>query len=157
MTEDHPNIIRKKDILNDQRRAPHPLDDSHVRFTSSLGSKLGFTHIGVHSVVVKPGTTSCVFHFHKFSDEFAYIISGEGIVRIGDKRYQISAGDLIGSPANGQPHSIENNTNSDIVYLMVGNSPPVDICVYPEKEKTGYIYKDGEHKCSDFVDDRKIK
>jgi uncharacterized cupin superfamily protein len=73
---DQQYIVRKKDLTNEQKELPHPLDAAAVRHTRSLGDKVGLTKVGVHCVTLSPGNKSTVEHVHKLSDEFAYIISG---------------------------------------------------------------------------------
>ena len=42
----------------------------------------------------------------------------------------------MGFPSPSLPHSMHNNSNEDLVYLMGGESWPVDVVRYPEQQKT---------------------
>ena len=42
----------------------------------------------------------------------------------------------MGFPSPSLPHSMHNNSNEDLVYLMGGEKWPVDVVRYPEQQKT---------------------
>eukprot|EP00026_Physarum_polycephalum_P014904 Phypoly_transcript_15471.p1 GENE.Phypoly_transcript_15471~~Phypoly_transcript_15471.p1 ORF type:complete len:158 (+),score=14.90 Phypoly_transcript_15471:87-560(+) len=146
-------IIRKKDLANDQKELPHPLDSLAVRHTRSLGDKVGLTKVGVHFVTLKPGNRSTVEHVHKISDEFAYIISGAGTVTLDGNTFSLSEGDFIGFPANGPAHTIINNGDQDLVYIMGGDRPPFDVVRYPNMKKQLYVYDEKGQRKKDVADD----
>jgi len=153
---EHQYIVRKKDITNEQKQLHHPLDATSIRHTRSLGDKVGLTKVGVHCVTLKPGDKSTVEHVHKVSDEYAYIISGEGKVFLDDKEFSLFAGDFVGFPANGPAHTIINSGSSDLIYIMGGDRPPFDIVHYPGLQKQLYVYEEKGARKREVVDDKNL-
>lgn len=83
-----------------------------------------------------PGNVGCPFHWHAHEDEVFYIVSGRGVLRYGDERYEIGPGDCISCPANTKvAHQIANPFAEDLVYLAAGNYEPHEVCGYPDTGK----------------------
>lgn len=135
----------------EEKRNVHQFNDKAIRHTRSLGGIAGLTSIGIHLVRVEPGDETTQHHNHEMSDEFIYILSGEGTLFLGDDAFTIKQGDFAGFPMHGPAHSMKNTGSEDLVYLMGGGRPPVDICNYPKIQRRMYLingqkeYVDLEH------------
>ena len=120
----------------------HRFNSKAIRHTKSLGDIVGLTTVGIHLVRVEPGDETTQHHNHELSDEFIYILSGTAKINIGDESHQVSHGDFVGFPMKGLAHSMVNTGATDLVYLMGGGRPEIDICNYPHIKKRMYIIND---------------
>lgn len=147
-------VLRKHEIdgMKEEARV-HPFNDRAVMNLKSLGETAGLTETGVHLSRVAPGDETTAFHNHEFSDEFVYILSGTATLVAGDDQYELGAGDFAAFPANGPAHIMKNTGGEDLVYLMAGGRPHVDIVNYPRAGKK--MYKVGTRL--DIVDAQDIK
>lgn len=130
----------------------HPLDDGAQRKTMSLGDLTGLTKIGVHLNVLAAGAHSTVPHYHKFTDEFIYIIQGQGLLNFGDEKLTVKSGDFVGLPAHGPAHSVLNNGIDELSYIVGGNRAEFDVCDYPSMNKRLFVYSDKSKRQLDFFD-----
>lgn len=135
-----------------ERRNVHQFNDKAIRHTKSLGDLAGLTTMGIHLVRVEPGDETTQHHNHEISDEFVYILAGNGTLYLGDDAHPISAGDFAGFARNGPAHSMKNTGNVDLIYLMGGGRPPVDICNYPNIARKMWIVN-GE---KEYVDSEQL-
>ena len=113
-----------------ENRNVHQFNENAIRNTKSLGDLVGLTSVGFHLVRVEPGDETTQHHNHECSDEFIYILSGCGTLSLGNEDIEIGAGDFAGFPMNGPAHSMKNTGKEDLVYLMGGGRPDIDICNY---------------------------
>ena len=76
------------------------------------------------------------FHAHAREDEIFYVLSGRGVLRLGDSVQEIGPGDCVSCPAgHGVAHQIANPFDEDLVYLGIGVNDPHEVCVYPDSGK----------------------
>lgn len=113
----------------------HFLNPNARRVNKSLGDLTGLTGIGVHLIEVPPGATSTEFHVHYHEDECTYVLTGSGVVRIGDEEFEIGPGDFIGYRAGGLPHTMLNTSDAPLRCLVVGERLSHDVGDYPEQSK----------------------
>jgi uncharacterized cupin superfamily protein len=130
----------------------HPINPQARRRTTSLGDATGLTRVGVHINVIAPGGLSTEPHTHASVDEFIYVLSGQGSVTLGGNSHAVGAGDFIGFPANGPAHAMTNTGSDDLVYLVGGNRPAVDVCDYPQAGKRLYVFEGPGGRQYDVVD-----
>lgn len=147
-------VLHKRDIdgMEDLHRI-HPFNDKAVINMKSLGNTAGLTTLGAHLVRIAPGDDTTACHNHELSDEFVYILSGTATLTLGEEEHELQAGSFAGFPANGPPHIMKNTGSEDLVYIMAGGRPHVDIVNYPRAGKK--MYKVGERL--DIMDTRDIK
>jgi uncharacterized cupin superfamily protein len=110
------------------------------RFAARIGRAgpiIGSTGLGCSLTVVPPGKRAWPFHRHHVNHELCYIISGEGECRIGEQALPVKAGDLIASPAGGEPHQLVNTSSEELRYLAFSTMQEVDIVEYPDSGKVG--------------------
>jgi uncharacterized cupin superfamily protein len=96
----------------------------------------GDYHVGMLIEAPAPGMRLAPRHFHMLEEEHALILEGQVTLLLGDERYDMTAGDYVCFPA-GQKlgHSFLNSGTGPCSYLMIGESNPNDVCVYPDSNK----------------------
>ena len=104
-----------------------------ARAKRQLGEALGLERFGVNLVTLPPGTASSQRHWHSHQDEFIYVVEGEITLVTGAGEQLLGPGMVAGFPA-GKPdgHHLVNRSDTDVVYLEVGDRPPVDDVDYPD-------------------------
>lgn len=103
--------------------------------TILIGDAIGCEKIYVNIDYVKPGAQSVKYHSHSKQEEFYFIMSGKGILRIDDKEILIKTGDVISVPAgkdNG--HQFINNSSEILQILDIGTREKDDIITYPDED-----------------------
>lgn len=121
------------------------------RSKRSLGDAVGLKNFGVNQVHLSPGAASSIRHWHTRQDEFIYVLAGELtlITEVGEQILQ--AGMAAGFPAGkADGHQLVNRSQSDAVYLEVGDRSLGDEVVYPDDDLTAtqsigwsFTHKDG--------------
>jgi uncharacterized cupin superfamily protein len=134
-------IIRKTEIEEMNGLAKiHFLNENAQRINKSLGDVVGLNNIGFHIIEVNPGHESTEYHVHHHEEECVYILDGRAIVTIDETDYEVSAGDFIGYPACGLPHTMTNTGDEVLRCIVVGQRLAYDIADYPRLGKRIYRY-----------------
>jgi uncharacterized cupin superfamily protein len=114
---------------------------NHGRYGSrwrTLGDFGGGSHLGVALEELPPGWQSNLLHYHMLEEEHVFILEGRLTLRLGDKSYEMKAGDHVCFPAGQQVgHCLLNHTDKACRYLLIGERNPHDVCVYPETGRVG--------------------
>jgi uncharacterized cupin superfamily protein len=104
--------------------------------------------IGIAYEELPPGKQSVPFHYHLLEEEH---LIGEAILRLGEERHRIKAGDYVGFPAGQRAgHCLVNEGNAPFRYIVIGDHEPSDVCVYPDSNKVlvrkldRAIFRDGQ-------------
>jgi quercetin dioxygenase-like cupin family protein len=100
----HPEVIETRYIAHNGAAACMLLD------RRTLEGLLFFAH-----AVLKPGR-EIEEHIDPY-EEVYYLLSGRGVMTVGDKRQEVTAGDAIWLPY-GVPHSLLNDGDEDCVILV---------------------------------------
>lgn len=116
----------------------HFLNDNARRKNKSLGDLTGLTGFGFHMIEIKPGYDSTEQHCHYHEDECVYILEGEGTAVIGDKRFEVGAGDFIGYRAGGESHTLINTSEQVLKCIVVGQRLDHDVADYTKLNKRIY-------------------
>jgi uncharacterized cupin superfamily protein len=141
MSDRQPNdyLVRTSDLgTRDEMHVRHPLDARCEIFMARLSDRTGLSHLGISMARVPPGKQSFPLHVHSIQEEWIYVLSGEGHVRIDGEDLPIRAGDFVGFPANGPAHCVSNTSQHDLVYLQGGDRRAGDIGRFPELRRIGY-------------------
>jgi uncharacterized cupin superfamily protein len=107
----------------------------------------GATQIGIANEVLAPGRQANPLHYHLLEEEHVFILEGSLTLRLGDQSYVMSAGHYVCFPAGQKVgHSLFNHTTQPCRYLIIGNSHPHDVAVFPETGRvsvklTGEAYR----------------
>lgn len=92
--------------------------------------------LGLNHNTLPPGRAMVPFHTHAREDEVFFVLSGRGVLRYGDARHELRAGDCVSCPAgSGVAHQIANPYDEDLVYLAIGAYDPHEVCTYPDSGK----------------------
>lgn len=110
-----------------------------VRFggrVKQIGTLAGGSRVGVLIEELPPGKQSAPFHWHTREEEHMWFLDGRAILRLGDERYPVKAGDYVCFPA-GQAlgHCIINDSEAPCRYLVIGERTSDDVCFYPDSRK----------------------
>lgn len=117
-----------------------------------LGDLFGLTNFGVNLTTLKPGAVSALRHAHTKQDEFVYVLEGYPTLHTDEGRTRLSPGMCAGFKAgSGDGHRLINETETEVVYLEVGDRTPGDQGSYPDDDlkalmvdgKWMFTHKDG--------------
>lgn len=108
----------------------HRVDPGARREWRALHEPTGLTRQAVKWARVRPGDRSTAYHSHDRTDEWVYVLDGRARARVGDRVFEVTAGDFLAHPAGGAPHAME--PLAELTYLMGGQIDPDDVVTYPE-------------------------
>jgi uncharacterized cupin superfamily protein len=113
--------------------------------TKELGKSVGSQKIYVNLDSVPPKGFSTEYHSHSQQEEFFYITSGIGILRLNGQEIDVKAGDFLSKPAGKDIfHTFYNSGIEPLLILDIGTNEKEDTCYYPDEEV--YLHKvNGEH------------
>lgn len=101
----------------------------------NLAKAVGSVRSGLRHDVFAPGTRSCPPRWHTGEEELFLVLDGDGVVELGDERYDVRAGSVVVRPPNsGVAHSFVAGSGG-LTYLAYGTRDPNDICFYPRSKK----------------------
>jgi len=88
------------------------------------------------------------YHYHEEQEELFYVVSGTGQMLIGEDKelVEIPEGGFI-KPGVSTPRSLRNDTDEDVVWLIVGAPPVFEGILWDEHDEQGRPDDSGE-----FVD-----
>jgi uncharacterized cupin superfamily protein len=130
----HPNVVNLSEI--EPRTATHGgrFALSTRWFTRATGAK----GVGCSWFEVPPGRTAFPNHYHCANEEAAFILEGEGTLRIGAATVDVRAGDYVTFPTGPDAsHELTNTGGGPLRYLAFSTLVPVDIVGYPDSGKVG--------------------
>ena len=113
----------------------HPLNPDSEIHIRTLGAATGLERVAVSIGRVPGGKESFVYHAHEFNEEFLYVLSGRGVLEIGEEEFEVGPGDFMGFPAPGPAHHMRNPFDEDLVYLMGGERRDFEIGLFPRHKK----------------------
>ena len=116
-----------------------------------LGDQFGLRNFGVNITRLLPGGESSILHRHSKQDEFIYVLEGEPTLVTDDGEIALKPGMCAGFPAQGRAHQLVNRTETNVLYLEIGDRTPGDAGEYPADDLAAalvngqwvYRHKDG--------------
>jgi uncharacterized cupin superfamily protein len=115
-----------------QSNYPEPfLTRMRRREKRPLADMFGLKNFGVNLTRLAPGGESALLHRHSTQDELVYILEGTPTLVTDRGEVQLAPGMCAGFPAAGLAHQLVNRTDSDVVYLEIGDRTPGDEGSYP--------------------------
>jgi uncharacterized cupin superfamily protein len=100
-----------------------------------LGDVFGLNNFGVNLTRLAPHAMSALRHAHTKQDEFVYILEGRPTLHTDEGRTPLAPGMCAGFKAGtGNGHRLVNETDSDVLYLEVGDRTPGDAATYPDDD-----------------------
>ena len=120
--------------------------DAAGLITGDLGKSVGSERIYIHLDTIPPGAFSTTYHSHSCQEEFFYIMSGTGTLRLNDETYPVGPDDFLAKPAGRNiAHSFYNSGEENLCILDIGTVDPEDTCYYPDEQI--YLHKsNGERR-----------
>lgn len=101
--------------------------------TQELGKLVGNRRLYVNLDTVPQGANSTRYHSHSTQEEFFYILSGSGTLRLNGEVRTVTAGDFLGKPAGeGIAHTFYNPNAEPLRILDIGTVDAEDTCFYPD-------------------------
>ncbi len=131
MSKGPSSIVSAETVAAIDRPAPATPDglDWRIRPLSDAG---GLEQMGVKVREIRPGYAGTHLHFHDTEEEWAYILSGRGRVRIGPLTIPVRPGHFVAHPPGPSPHHFLAEGDEPLVIFEGGERRrDVDSCVYP--------------------------
>ncbi len=113
-----------------------------------LGDLFGLKNFGVNLTRLKPGGESALLHRHSKQDEFVYILEGNPTLVTDRGDVALAPGMCAGFAAGGIAHQLVNRTDSDVVYLEIGDRAAGDDGAYPADDLRAVLGADGKSQFS---------
>jgi uncharacterized cupin superfamily protein len=114
------------------------------RFRKRLGDAAGLKNFGVNLTKLTPGSCSALRHWHTKQDEFIYVLEGELTLVTNDGEQTLTSGMAAGFPAGvADGHHLINRSNSEAVYLEIGDRTPDDEVGYPDVDLVAKLSSNG--------------
>jgi uncharacterized cupin superfamily protein len=112
-----------------------------------LGAATGSKLVGVDVTEIPPGKNSSQFHSHSLKEEFFYVLSGRCVLRLGEGKHELRAGDAVSRPAGtGVAHQFQNPFAEPCRVLMLGvmgGKGLEDVADLPELRRQAVFAEDG--------------
>lgn len=138
-----PTVFQTSTLPFDLR--PSGLADFAWRTSPRLGQLAGSKHLQIDVRSLDPDRFSFPYHFHRASEEFFLILSGEATLRSPDGFRTLAKGDLAffeEGPTGA--HQLYNHTAEPCVYLDVRTTIGLDVAEYPDSGKLALLPLKGE-------------
>ncbi len=125
-------VVRHDDRPGEKR--PRFLPGENVRSEVwTVGNDAGLSRMGVAIRRAEPGFAGTHRHFHDVEEEWAFVLSGTGTVRIGPHRIPVRAGHFVGFPPGPRPHHFIAEGTQPLTVLEGGERRrQEDACCYPD-------------------------
>ncbi|MBA3923239.1 MAG: cupin domain-containing protein [Nostocaceae cyanobacterium] len=131
-------MIIDSQLVPDQTGSNYPDSFKSVvagRVRKRLGDAAGLTNFGVNLARLAPGSSSALRHWHTRQDELIYVLEGEIILVTNSGEQVLKPGMAAGFPAGeADAHHLINRSNSEVVYLEIGDRSPDDEVNYPDDD-----------------------
>jgi uncharacterized cupin superfamily protein len=136
--------------------APTSSDASGERFEyamKELTRELGAKAIGANITRVPPGKAAFPVHHHFANEEHFFVLSGSGVLRLGDETYPVKTHDYIVNLPGGPDHAHQliNTGTQDLVYLAISSRIFPEVVGYPDSGRTGVCTNSDNASTSIFL------
>ena len=136
-TAKHPEpedlLVRADRAAAQEESFRYPLNPASELHGTTLSRLTGLVKCGVNLIRIAPGKESFLHHVHLVDEEWMYVISGSGELRIGDERFAVSPGDFAGFPPRTHAHHLRNTGREDLVYLSGGEAVDFGVADFPDQ------------------------
>jgi uncharacterized cupin superfamily protein len=144
---DHPIAVRAADLPVRAKASnyPEPFASRMAgREKRPLGDVFGLTNFGVNLTRLKPGAQSALRHAHSLQDEFVHILEGAATLVTDVGETILTPGMCAGFKAGtGNGHCLINKSDTDVVYLELGDRTKGDTGTYPDDDIAARMDADG--------------
>jgi uncharacterized cupin superfamily protein len=131
----YPHLLRHDAISAGESTFSHPWNPDSEIFGTHLSGLAGLERTGVSLVRLAAGKESFAYHLHHREEEWIYILSGKGIVLVDGDEYDMNPGDFIAFPTPSVPRNMKNPFDTELVYMMGGESLEFEIANFPTLDK----------------------
>jgi uncharacterized cupin superfamily protein len=141
--DDHPTSRNAEGIYEPFRANEVPWAESFTgkRFgvrLQGLGHYGGGTKVGVEIVELLPGRQAYPAHYHMLEEEHVFVLEGSATLRLGDREYEMKAGDYVCFPAGQKAgHAMVNRTDAPCRYLVIGDREKAEVVHYTDSDRVG--------------------
>jgi uncharacterized cupin superfamily protein len=120
---------------------------------SELASASDGRAIGANVTRVPPGKAAFPLHHHHANEEHFFVLSGRGLLRVGERTYPVKPHDYVVHAPGGPEtaHQLVNSGDEDLVYLAFSTRVLPDVVGYPDSSKTGVRTGAGQAPASRFL------
>jgi uncharacterized cupin superfamily protein len=144
---DHPIAVRAAEMPARAKASNYPEPFARRmagREKRPLGDAFGLTNFGVNLTRLKPGAQSALRHAHSLQDEFVYILEGTTTLVTDAGETVLAPGMCAGFKAGtGNGHCLINKSDTDVVYLEIGDRTKGDTGTYPDDDIAARMDADG--------------
>jgi uncharacterized cupin superfamily protein len=127
-------IFHKEDLQFVMRESPIPEYRWHT--TPWLGKTVNSRQLNFDIRSLDPGKFSFPYHYHRASEEFFMIISGEATLRSPDGFHKLKEGDMVFfEEGSSSAHQLYNHSEAACIYLDIRAASGVDVINYPDTGK----------------------
>ncbi len=79
-------------------------------------------------------------HAHLANDEAIYVLSGVGVLSVGEQEVEMEEGDFVLIPRGAEyAHVFVNQGQEDLLYICISTMNMPDVVHYPDSEKLGVL------------------
>lgn len=118
----------------------HRHDEGFAARRKQLGAAAGGEQIGCSLIELPPGKRAWPRHAHSANEEAVVVLSGEGVLRLGDRELPLRAGCYAALPAGtGDAHQVVNTSEQPLRYLCISTMRHPEVVTYPDSGKVGVI------------------
>jgi uncharacterized cupin superfamily protein len=111
----------------------------------ALGDVFGLSNFGVNLTRLAPGAVSALRHAHSKQDEFIYVLTGSPVLLTDGGETPLAPGMCAGFKAGaGDGHQLINRTDTDVVYVEIGDRSPGDSVGYPDDDLQAVLGPGGQ-------------
>jgi uncharacterized cupin superfamily protein len=109
-----------------------------------LGDAFGLKNFGVNLTRLMPGGESALLHRHTVQEEFVYILQGTPTLVTASGEVLLGPGSCAGFTPAGEAHQLVNRTDSDVLYIEIGDRLAGDEASYPKDDIAAVMGADGQ-------------
>jgi uncharacterized cupin superfamily protein len=102
-------------------RHPENPKGAEVHLTA-LSRPTGLKRVAVVHARVPAGKEAFVYHLHHHDEEWMQVLSGRGVVEVGEVEHEVGPGDFLGFPPGGPAHNTRAAPDEDLVYVQGGDA-----------------------------------
>lgn len=147
MKTDHPIAIVANETPARIKKSAYPEPYASMmagREKHTLGDLFGITKFGVNLTTLALGAQSALLHKHKLQEEFIYVVKGEPTLVTDEGEIPLHAGMCAGFTPSGPAHHLVNRTETEVVYLEIGDREVGDKASYPADDLAAVAGADGQ-------------
>lgn len=145
--DEHPIAVMAEAVPARLKPSSYPepfLSRVGKREKRALGDFFGLANFGVNLTKLAPGGQSSLLHRHSTQDEMVYILQGQPTLVTDRGESKLGPGMCAGFPAQGLAHQLVNRTDTDVIYLEIGDRLSGDTGSYPNDDIQAAMGPDGK-------------